>query len=109
MESVSLESPSTPGGFRDFIALGTGFDFAEDRASRGNVRGAYMIKSLLIFQVYIFEIVETVGEPGGVGAGWRMKLRCKDPARFPVSALANITGYLLHSNGPKVSLRSSRS
>ena len=37
MESVSLESPSTPGGFRDYIAVGTGFDFAEDRASRGNV------------------------------------------------------------------------
>ena len=37
MESVSLESPSTADGFRDFIAVGTGFDFAEDRASRGNV------------------------------------------------------------------------
>ena len=40
MESVSLESPSTADGLRDFIAVGTGFDFAEDRASRGNVSGA---------------------------------------------------------------------
>lgn len=36
-QSVSLESGSVPGGFRDFIAVGTGFDFGEDRASRGNV------------------------------------------------------------------------
>ncbi len=88
MESVSLESPSTPSGFRDYIAVGTGFDFAEDRASRGNV--------------YIFEIIETIAEPDRPGGGWRLKLRCKDPARNPVSALTNITGYLLHSNGPKV-------
>jgi len=37
LESVKLESDSMPGGFRDFIAVGTGFDFAEDRATRGNV------------------------------------------------------------------------
>jgi hypothetical protein len=38
MTSVNLESPSVASGFRDFIAVGTGFDFAEDRACRGNVR-----------------------------------------------------------------------
>jgi cleavage and polyadenylation specificity factor subunit 1 len=38
MTSVNLESPSVPSGYRDFIAVGTGFDFAEDRACRGNVR-----------------------------------------------------------------------
>ena len=43
MESVNLESPSTSEGFRDFIAVGTGFDFAEDRASRGNVRPLALI------------------------------------------------------------------
>ena len=37
LESVKLESDSMPGGFRDFVAVGTGFDFAEDRATRGNV------------------------------------------------------------------------
>lgn len=37
LESVKLESESMPGGYRDFIAVGTGFDFAEDRATRGNV------------------------------------------------------------------------
>ena len=54
--------------------------------------------------MYIFEIVEAVGEPDRPGGGWRLKQRCKDPARNPVSAVANVTGYLLHSNGPKVSL-----
>lgn len=37
MESVNLESPGAPGGYRDFIAVGTGFNFGEDRATRGNV------------------------------------------------------------------------
>jgi hypothetical protein len=37
LQSVTLESSGAPGGYRDFIAVGTGFDFGEDRASRGNV------------------------------------------------------------------------
>lgn len=40
MQSVTLESQSDPSGYRDFIAVGTGFDFAEDRATRGNVSPA---------------------------------------------------------------------
>ena len=87
LQSVVLESSSVPGGYRDFIAVGTGFDFGEDRATRGNT--------------YIFEVVETVPLPGEVRS-WCLKMRTKDPARFPVSALGNINGYLLHSNGPKV-------
>ena len=90
MQSVTLESPSTLTGFRDFIAVGTGFDLAEDRATRGNL--------------YIFEVCETVRAPGELG-GFKLKMRYKDPARNPVSAVANINGYLLNSNGPKVSWR----
>lgn len=37
LQSVTLESESMTGGHREFIAVGTGFDFAEDRATRGNV------------------------------------------------------------------------
>ncbi|WWD06819.1 protein CFT1 [Kwoniella europaea PYCC6329] len=89
LESVTLESPGGDGGFRDFIAVGTGFNFGEDRATRGNT--------------YIFEIVETVGKAGkAAGSGWILKLRAKDPARNPVSAISHINGYLLNSNGPKI-------
>ena len=87
MQSVTLESPSTVSGYRDFIAVGTGFDLAEDRATRGNL--------------YLFEVCETVGAPGKLG-GFKLKRRTKDPARNPVSAIGNINGYLLNSNGPKV-------
>lgn len=38
LQSVNLESQSTTLGRRDFIAVGTGFNYAEDRASRGGVR-----------------------------------------------------------------------
>ncbi|WWC98043.1 protein CFT1 [Kwoniella sp. B9012] len=89
LESVTLESPGGEGGYRDFIAVGTGFNFGEDRATRGNT--------------YIFEIVETVGKGGkAAGSGWILKLRAKDPARNPVSAISHINGYLLNSNGPKI-------
>ncbi|WWC91156.1 uncharacterized protein L201_006097 [Kwoniella dendrophila CBS 6074] len=89
LESVTLESPGTEGGYRDFIAVGTGFNFGEDRATRGNT--------------YIFEIVETVGSGGqATGSGWILRLRAKDPARNPVSAISHINGYLLNSNGPKL-------
>lgn len=37
MESVTLESGASPTGFRDFIAVGTGKNFGEDRASHGAV------------------------------------------------------------------------
>ncbi|WWD21338.1 protein CFT1 [Kwoniella shandongensis] len=89
MESVKLESPGATGGYRDFIAVGTGFNFGEDRATRGNL--------------YIFEVVETVGQAGKAGgSGWKLKMRTKDPARNPVSAVNHINGYLLNSNGPKI-------
>nr|XP_018259229.1 protein CFT1 [Kwoniella dejecticola CBS 10117]OBR81387.1 protein CFT1 [Kwoniella dejecticola CBS 10117] len=89
LESVTLESQGTEGGFRDFIAVGTGFNFGEDRATRGNT--------------YIFEIVQTVGTGGKAPIpGWKLQLRAKDPARNPVSAISHINGYLLNSNGPKL-------
>lgn len=50
----------------------------------------------------MFEVCELVSEPGKGGGAWKLKMRHKDPARNPVSALANINGYLLNSNGPKV-------
>ncbi|OXG80075.1 protein CFT1 [Cryptococcus neoformans var. grubii Br795] len=92
MESVNLESPGAPGGYRDFIAVGTGFNFGEDRATRGNT--------------YIFEILQTVGPQGGGGPGsvpgWKLVKRTKDPARHPVNAVNHINGYLLNTNGPKL-------
>nr|ODO03748.1 protein CFT1 [Cryptococcus depauperatus CBS 7855] len=90
MESVTLESPGAPGGYRDFIAVGTGFNFGEDRATRGNT--------------YIFEILETVGSrEGSINvSGWKLRLRTKDPARHPVNAVSTINGYLLNTNGPKL-------
>ncbi|ORX39210.1 cleavage and polyadenylation specific protein [Kockovaella imperatae] len=86
MQSVILESSSVPTGYRDFIAVGTGFDFGEDRATRGNL--------------YVFEVVEIVSEGGKTS--WQLVKRAKDPARNPVSSINNINGYLLNSNGPKM-------
>ena len=54
-------------------------------------------------KTYIFEIVQTVPDPSAPKtSNWKLKLRTKDVARNPVSALANMNGYLLNSNGPKM-------
>ena len=55
-------------------------------------------------QTYIFEVVQTVSpDPSNPKiSGWALKLRTKDPARNPVSAIASMCGYLLNSNGPKM-------
>ncbi|BEI92713.1 uncharacterized protein CcaverHIS019_0503410 [Cutaneotrichosporon cavernicola] len=87
VQSVNLESAASPTGFRDFIAVGTGKNFGEDRASHG--------------AVYIFEVDELVGVAPGK-PGFRLRFCTKDPTRNPVSALANLGPYLIHSNGPKI-------
>ncbi len=54
----------------------------------------------------MFEVVQTVGDLDKPGSSnWKLKMRTKDPARNPVSSVGNINGYLLNSNGPKVSMR----
>lgn len=103
IESVTLESGASPTGFRDFIAVGTGKNFGEDRASHGAVSGREgMSEERLTSQVYIFEVTETVGEASGI-PDFRLRFCTKDPTRNPVTALANLGPYLVHSNGPKVS------
>lgn len=88
VESVTLESSASPTGFRDFIAVGTGKNYGEDRATNG--------------AVYVFEVDETVSATPGQ-SNWRLRFCCKDPTSKPVSAIANLNGYIVHSNGPKVS------
>ncbi|KIM69381.1 hypothetical protein SCLCIDRAFT_1207782 [Scleroderma citrinum Foug A] len=90
LECVTLETFSTEAGTKEFIAVGTSIDRGEDLA----VKGA----------TYIFEIVEVV--PVIPDQRWyRLKLRVRDDAKGPVTALCGINGYLVSSMGQKIFIR----
>ncbi|KAF8500474.1 CPSF A subunit region-domain-containing protein [Russula emetica] len=89
---VSLETLSTESGHKDFIAVGTTINRGEDLA----VKGA----------TYVFEIVEVVPEPGPVmKRSFKLRLRCRDEAKGPVTAVCGIDGYLVSSMGQKIFVR----
>ncbi|KAJ8701115.1 mRNA cleavage and polyadenylation factor subunit [Pleurotus ostreatus] len=89
---VSLETSSTESGIKDFIAVGTSIVRGEDLA----VKGA----------TYIFEIVEVVADASLVPSRWyKLRLRCRDDAKGPVTALCAFNGYLVSSMGQKIFVR----
>jgi cleavage and polyadenylation specificity factor subunit 1 len=91
LESVTLETASTEAGYKDFIAVGTTIDRGEDLA----VKGA----------TYIFEIVEVVPSAPWPQRWYKLRLRCRDDAKGPVTALAAFSGYLVSSMGQKIFVR----
>ncbi|KIK53793.1 hypothetical protein GYMLUDRAFT_49207 [Collybiopsis luxurians FD-317 M1] len=89
---VSLETASTETGLKEFIAVGTTINRGEDLA----VKGA----------TYIFEIVEVVADPTSSPKRWyKLRLRCRDDAKGPVTALCGLNGYLVSSMGQKIFVR----
>ena len=52
----------------------------------------------------MFEIVEVVPDPASdIKRGFKLRLRCRDEAKGPVTAVCGIDGYLVSSMGQKVS------
>ncbi|KAJ2917885.1 hypothetical protein MD484_g2498, partial [Candolleomyces efflorescens] len=89
---VTLETAATETGLKDFIAVGTTIDRGEDLA----VKGA----------AYIFEIVEVVPDPAIAPTRWyKLRLRCRDDAKGPVTAVCGFQGYLVSSMGQKIFVR----
>ena len=55
------------------------------------------------YQTYIFEIVEVVPDPSVSPKRWyRLRLRCRDDAKGPVTAICGFNGYVVSSMGQKV-------
>ncbi|KAF9057003.1 CPSF A subunit region-domain-containing protein [Panaeolus papilionaceus] len=89
---ISLETASTESGSKDFIVVGTTIDRGEDLAARG--------------ATYIFEIVDVVPDPAVSSKRWyKLRLRCRDDAKGPVTAVCGFSGYLVSSMGQKIFVR----
>ncbi|KAF8191243.1 CPSF A subunit region-domain-containing protein [Pholiota molesta] len=92
MACVTLETSSTESGSKDFIVVGTTINRGEDLAAKG--------------ATYIFEIVEVVADPSVLPKRWyKLRLRCRDDAKGPVTAVCGFPGYLVSSMGQKVFVR----
>lgn len=112
MTIVTLETAATETGTKDFIAVGTTIDRGEDLAVKGAVRLFSFVsliylrlreRFLYIFQTYIFEIVEVVPDQAVSQRRWyKLRLRCRDEAKGPVTAVCGLNDYLVSSMGQKV-------
>jgi cleavage and polyadenylation specificity factor subunit 1 len=104
---VPLETLSTESGHKEFIAVGTTINRGEDLAVKGAVRFPLFetsSSSHLWEQTYVFEIVEVVPDPASdIKRSFKLRLRCRDEAKGPVTAVCGIDGYLVSSMGQKVS------
>ncbi|KAJ7291148.1 CPSF A subunit region-domain-containing protein [Mycena rebaudengoi] len=90
--SVTLETSSTESGSKDFIAVGTTINRGEDLAAKGST--------------YVFEIVEVVPDPALAPKRWyKLRLRFRDDAKGPVTAVCGFNGYLVSSMGQKIFVR----
>lgn len=90
-EVVTLLSPSSNSGTKDFIGVGTCISRGEDVA----VKGA----------MYLFEIVELVPSSKDVGNNYKLKLCCREETRGAVSAITSCSGYFVVAVGQKVLIR----
>ncbi|KAG6899927.1 hypothetical protein C0993_005229 [Termitomyces sp. T159_Od127] len=103
MAVVSLETAGTETGTREFIAVGTSINRGEDLAVKG-APSSSPVESVL--QMYIFEIAEVVPDPAISSKRWyKLRLRCRDDAKGPVTAVCGFSGYLVSSMGQKVFVR----
>ncbi|EPQ29659.1 uncharacterized protein PFL1_02879 [Pseudozyma flocculosa PF-1] len=91
LELVTLDSPSVPGGRKKFIAAGTTVYQGEDRAAKGST--------------YLFDIIEVVPDAADPTSRFRLKLLCKDDSKAPVTAIADINGFIISTSGQKLYVR----
>ncbi|CDU25131.1 related to cleavage and polyadenylation specificity factor, 160 kDa subunit [Sporisorium scitamineum] len=91
LEIVTLDAPSTLSGRKQFIAAGTTTFHGEDRTAKGCV--------------YLFEVIEVVSSKYQIGKDLRLKLVCRDDSRGPVTAIADLNGFLVSTCGQKLYVR----
>lgn len=87
---VKLAYEGTRSGLKEYLCIGTNFNYSEDITSRGNI--------------HIYDIIEVVPEPGKPLTKFKLKEVYKKEQKGPVSAIADVLGFLVTALGQKIYL-----
>ena len=88
LKNVSLAYEGTRSGLKEYIAVGTNFNYGEDITSRG--------------RLLLYDIIEVVPEPGKPLTKYKFKEVIIKDQKGPVSAITHVSGFLVSSVGQKV-------
>ncbi|XP_049318035.1 cleavage and polyadenylation specificity factor subunit 1 [Bactrocera dorsalis] len=87
---VKLAYEGTRSGLKEYLCIGTNFNYSEDITSRGNI--------------HIYDIIEVVPEPGKPLTKFKLKEVFKKEQKGPVSAISDVLGFLVTALGQKIYL-----
>lgn len=88
-----LDTLDRGSGRRPYIAAGTTMAMGEDRTARGHM--------------YVWEVAESVPSAGSApGDAMRLRLLCHEEMRAPVTALCDLSGFLVAAVGARLLVRS---
>lgn len=91
--AAHLDTLDRGSGRRAYIAAGTTMAFGEDRTARGHM--------------YVWEVTESVPAAGAApGDAMRLRLLCHEEMRAPVTALCDMSGFLVAAVGGRLLVRS---
>ncbi|XP_022229286.2 cleavage and polyadenylation specificity factor subunit 1 [Drosophila obscura] len=85
---VKLSYEGTRSGLKEYLCIGTNFNYSEDITSRGNI--------------HIYDIIEVVPEPGKPMTKFKLKEVFKKEQKGPVSAISDVLGFLVTGLGQKI-------
>ncbi|XP_063441861.1 cleavage and polyadenylation specificity factor subunit 1-like [Mytilus trossulus] len=88
MKNVLLRSEENVHGFKSFLCMGTTLSLGEENISRG--------------RILILDVIEVVPEPGMPLTKHKIKVLYDKEQKGPVTALAQIQGFLLTAIGQKL-------
>ncbi|XP_041783632.1 cleavage and polyadenylation specificity factor subunit 1 [Anopheles merus] len=90
LKNVSLTYEGARSGLKEYIAVGTNFNYSEDITSRG--------------RLLLYDIIEVVPEPGKPLTKHKFKEVIVKDQKGPVSAISHVCGFLVGAVGQKVYL-----